>query len=78
LWIAANCSKWIQVGQEVVTAYLVTFFALIAAAASTSSGQVAGGFAGSRPAFSKASRLYHITAVEELNGSEAIRPSARL
>ena len=44
----------------------------------TTSCQVAGGLSGSSPAFWNASLLYHITAVEELNGIDAIRPSGRL
>ena len=75
---ALYCSIWIQVGQEVVIGISAAFFALIAWAAATTSGQVAGGFIGSRPALRKASRLIHMTAVEELNGIEAMRPSGRL
>ncbi len=55
-----------------------SIFALMACAAFTTSSQVVGGFSGSRPALRNASLLYHITAVEELNGIDAIRPSARL
>ena len=56
----------------------VADLARIACAAAITSGQVAGGFAGSSPARSKASALSHITAVLELNGMEARRPSGRL
>ena len=52
--------------------------ALITFAAAMTSCHVTGGFVGSSPAFRNTSLLYHITAVEELNGIDAIRPSARL
>ena len=75
---AQYCSSWIQLSHEVVIGISAAFFALIACAAAMTSGQVAGGLSGSRPALRNASLLYHITAVDELNGIDAIRPSARL
>ena len=75
---ALYCSSWIQLSHELVTGISAASFALIACAALTTSGQVAGGLSGSRPALRNASLLYHITAVDELNGIDAIRPSARL
>ena len=68
----------IQVGHAVVIATGAASFALIVSAAGRTSCQVAGALSGSSPALRKASLLYHITAVEELNGIDAIRPSARL
>src|ERR1700733_5403468 len=75
---ALYCSNWIQLSQELVIGISAASLALIAIAAFTTSGQVAGGLSGSRPALRNASLLYHIIAVDELNGTEAIRPSARL
>src|SRR4051812_30907745 len=71
---ALYCSSWIQVGQDVVIGTEAAFLSLIALAAATTSCHVAGGFSGSRSALRKASLLYHITAVDELNGIDAIRP----
>ena len=75
---ALYCSSWIQVGQDVVIGTGAAFLSLIALAAATTSGHVSGGLSGSRPALRNASLLYHITAVEELNGIDAMRPSLRL
>src|SRR5271166_206645 len=75
---ALYCSSWIHVGHAVVIGTGAAFLSLIALAAATTSCHVVGGFSGSRSALRNASLLYHITAVEELNGIEAIRPSARL
>src|SRR5580658_6176004 len=83
-WIAPYCSSWTQIIQELVTGDFtapisgVPIFALMARAEDTTSDQVAGAFSGSRPAAAKASLLYHITAVDELNGIDANRPSVRL
>ena len=43
-------------------------------AASNTSGHVFGGLSGSRPAFLKASLLYHITVLDELKGNDSISP----
>ena len=67
-----------QVGQEVVIGIGVDDFAFSARQAAMTSVQVVGALFGSRPAFSNASLLYHIMAVDELKGMEAIRPSDRL
>ena len=75
---ALYCSSWIQVGHDVVIGTGAALLSLIALAAAITSGHVAGGLSGSSPALRNASLLYHITAVEELNGIDAIRPSARL
>ena len=75
---ALYCSSWIQLSHELVTGISAASFALIVSAAFTTSGQVAGGLSGSSPALRNASLLYHITAVDELNGIDAIRPSDRL
>src|SRR5271157_4155660 len=72
---ALYCSNWIHVGQDVVIGTDAASFVLIVSAAWRTSCQVAGAVSGSRPALRNASLLYHITAVEELNGIEAIRPS---
>ena len=68
----------IQENQDDVEGAGAAPFSLIACRAAITSSQVAGACCGSRPAFSKASLLYHITGVEELNGIEASRPSGRL
>src|SRR5262245_26695619 len=75
---ALYCSSWIQLSHELVIGISAASFALIACAALTTSGQVAGGVSGSSPALRNASLLYHISAVDELNGMDAIRPSGRL
>src|SRR3954469_9511014 len=83
-WIALYCSRCTQISQELVTGNLTApisglpSFALIARAAEPTSGQVAGALSGSRPAAVKASLLYHISEVDELNGIDACRPSGRL
>ena len=76
--MAANCSICIQGNQAVVHAMGAADLARTACAAAITSGQVAGGFAGSSPARSRASALSHITDVLELNGMDASRPSGRL
>jgi hypothetical protein len=53
-------------------------FVLIVAAAATTLSHVADALSGSRRALLNASLFYHITAVEKLNGIDAIRPSDRL
>src|SRR5918911_1317127 len=73
---AESCSTLTQVTQalekpQVAWPALFSFFA-----ASNSSGQVFGGLSGSRPAFLKASLLYHITVEDELNGKDSISPLA--
>ena len=76
--MAANCSSCIQENQLVVHAVGAADLARTAWAAAITSGQVAGGFAGSSPARSIASRFSHMTDVLELNGIDASRPSGRL
>ena len=78
LWMAANSSSWIQVNQELVIGEGAADLDFRVWHIWTSSGQVAGALFGSRPAFCSASWLSQSTAVLELNGAEARRPSDRL
>ena len=76
LWMAANCSNWIQIGQEVITGISAADFALMTRAALITWVQVVSGICGSRPARLNASSLIHISAVEALNGAPPILPPA--
>src|SRR3984885_15357048 len=75
---ALYCSSWIRRSQELVTGISAASFVLIGWAALTTCGHVDGVLSGSIPALRNAPLLYHITAVDELNGIDAIRPSAKL
>ena len=67
-----------QVGQEVVTGMGVVPAAFSRSAAARTCAQVRGGSAAGTPAFSRASRLTHMTAEEELCGMETSRPCVSL
>ena len=71
---AESCSTLTQVTQAFEKPQLGWPLALSFLAASNTSGQVFGGFVGSRPAFLKLSLLYHMTADDELNGIDSISP----
>ena len=73
---AESCSTFTQVTQALEKPQVELPAAFSFFAASNTSGQVFGSFAGSRPAFLKASRLIHITVDDELNGSDSISPLA--
>ena len=76
--IAAICSNITQVGQAVVMATGAALAALIFSAAARTCFQVFGRSVVDSPAFSKASRLSHMMAEEELNGMEISRPLVSL
>ena len=68
------CSTFTQVTQALEKPQVAWPAALSFFAASNTSGQVFGGASGLRPAFLKASLLYHITVEDELNGNDSISP----
>src|SRR5262245_2387497 len=70
---AESCSRLTQVTQALPKPQL-GWLAFSFLAASNTSGQVFGGLSGSRPAFLKASLLYHITVLDELKGMDIISP----
>src|ERR1700704_2415565 len=70
---ALKLSSWTHDCQPVVNPQVAPDALSFAAACSTS-GQVFGGLAGSRPAFLNASSLTYRTCVELLNGIEIRRP----
>ena len=71
---AESCSTFTQVTHALEKPQVGWPDAFSFFAASNTSGQVFGRFAGSRPAFLNASRLIHITVEDELNGNESISP----